>query len=184
MRILDPEASLRTINRELKATGLDVRVVKKPVSPSLVGEWIGGTSPYWNVMLDIDDTDGANALLRRTSKRTELVVGRAAEPGEPYFAARSPFCPAETLGGLGIEDLPPPDAKLALQARGFSTSWRAHRTLKVETGHVAGSDEAVADPPVGVITRAIATSSNWIVVFVSLPDDYAAAHRSVYEGCA
>lgn len=180
---LAPGASLRAINTALERTGLDVTVQAKPVSASLVGEWVGGGTPHWTAMLKIDEQDRSRALLRRTKRRTVLFVGRGPQHGETYFAARDPFCPGEALAGSGIEELEPAAAKAAIEERGMHVTLREAVTTVVEPGHVAARGRVASDPPATVITQALADSPRRLFLVIVPAADYAATHRAVGRAC-
>jgi hypothetical protein len=105
--VRDPRAVIADVQRfrrELRADGLDVTIGLFPVSPPMVGKYLGygadgelgqvpGLSPIGKNGIRVSATFHGQA---------EIFIGRAAEPGESYWIAESATAPGEVLAGADI----------------------------------------------------------------------------------
>ncbi len=95
---------VKLFRKELKAEGANVTIVLMPVSPPMVGKYLGygadellGQQPGLSAI-------GKNGI--RVSAGfagpAEIFIGREAQPGESYWIAESATAPGEVLAGLDI----------------------------------------------------------------------------------
>lgn len=185
VKLLDSSVAPKAVEKALRERGVKVQVLARPVSPSLEGTWLGAHSGDSGIQRIVDEADRTRAVLRKGADKLTLDLGRHAEDGEIYDVSRNAFCPGEILAGSGIADLAPADAEAALAVMGIHVSWRVSTTTSVDPdgGHAAGNTGVVSEPPAGVITSVVPSSSQRVFVFVSPPGDYASTQRSIPTTC-
>jgi hypothetical protein len=185
VELLGASASAAGIEAALRDHGIRVKVVARPVSPSLEGTWLGANIRGSGLQGIVDLSDQTRAEVPHRAKRLTLELGRRARPREIYDAASNALCPGEALAGSGIADLPPADAAAALDEMGIAVSWRFETTTSVDPGggHSVGNTEVVSEAPDGVITSIAPASAKLVYVFVSPPDDYLAQNRVIPTAC-
>ncbi len=131
IHIVNSEASAAQMIRQLRAAaGVDVTIRTHPVSPQLVGTWIGfGTrSQQLDASLRRQTRGYASTLTVPTTDTGHLLldIGRAAAPGEgvEVSGVRNALAPGGRLFCARLSGSSPADAAAALAQRDYTVGWR------------------------------------------------------------
>ncbi len=133
-------ADVQRFRKELRAEGADVSIVLFPVSPPMVGKFLGygsdgqlgpeaGLSPIGNNGVRVSASFQGEA---------EIFIGRSAQPGESYAFYESATAPGEALAGQDIVGKTVSDVLPLLASAGVTPTW------DIET---LTSDGQVVDTP-------------------------------------
>jgi hypothetical protein len=97
-------ADVKHFRKELKAEGANVTIVLMPVSPPMVGKYLG-----YGANKELGQLPGLSGIGKNGIRVSagfqgpaEIFIGRAAQPGEFYWIAESATAPGEVLAGLDI----------------------------------------------------------------------------------
>jgi hypothetical protein len=142
VRLLDPNAGVEAMERELEAAGIDGNVEEVAVSPSLVGRWMGASWLYgppedvpeelgggqrWSGgSTDTPAVSGGGKTLRLPADgvyQLTLWLGRPAEPDEPYWVSGSAFAEQEPLHCSGVDGMRAVEAGQVVTRLGYEVSW-------------------------------------------------------------
>jgi hypothetical protein len=88
--------------------------------------------------------------------QADIVLGRAARPGETYVSTGDAFAPGEVLHGSGLMGMRVSAALVKLKALGLSAEWRDLRAVKPVKGSLP---TPVASPAPGVSPRPSSTAT-------------------------
>ena len=95
---------VRRFRKELRNEGADVTIVLFPVSPPMVGKYLG-----YGADGDLGQQPGLSAIGKNGIRVSadfqgpaEIFLGRAAQPGESYWISESATAPGEVLAGVDI----------------------------------------------------------------------------------
>jgi hypothetical protein len=160
----DPYAAAERLRAAFVAHGLDITLKLVPVSPSMVGSV---------VFMDIEGGD-ITSLVSATRQapggpmpvglrisvdfkgRAEIVLGRAAQPGETYVSTGDAFAQGEVLHKSGLIGMRVADAAVRLKELGLTAEWRDERTTSASAPVPSASPAPVPSP---TPTDTAATSS-------------------------
>jgi hypothetical protein len=142
--IENPYAAAQQLDAAFAAYGLDITLKLVPVSPSMVGAV---------VYMGLPSGMGGIEVLYSPSRKApggplpiglripvdfkghaDIVLGRAARPGETYVSTGDAFAPGEALYGSGLLGMRVSEALVKLQALGLSAEWRDERSTGFTSG--------------------------------------------------
>jgi hypothetical protein len=138
-RITDPDAAASQLSAVFRAYGLNITVKAVPVSPSLVGtitfsDQVPAVRTLWKPACAGGCPVGL--IIPANFKGSgNIVVGRAAKPGEKYGTMSDSFAPGEALHCSGLAGQPASAALPVLRKLGLHASWWA--LAPNGTGHFA-----------------------------------------------
>jgi len=97
-------ADVQRFREELSHDGVDVTIVLFPVSPPMVGKYLGyGGDGELGQMPGLSAIGKNGVRVSASFQGTaEIFIGRAAQPGEQYFLSESATAPGEVLAGVDL----------------------------------------------------------------------------------
>jgi len=126
--VRDPRAVIADVQRfrrELSAEGVDVKIVLFPVSPPMVGKYLG-----YGADGELGQVPGLSAIDKNGVRvsasfqgQAEIFIGRAAQPGESYWIAESATAPGEVLAGVDIAGKTVADLLPVLESAGVAPDY-------------------------------------------------------------
>jgi len=126
--VRDPRAVIADVQRfrrELKADGVDVTIGLFPVSPPMVGKYLG-----YGANGELGQVPGLRAIDKNGVRvsasfqgHAEIFIGRAANPGEYYWIAESATAPGEVLAGADIAGKTVADVLPLLKSAGVAPDY-------------------------------------------------------------
>jgi len=161
--ITDPDAAASQLEAVFAAHHLDISVTVLPVSPSLVGTIVyDGLYDFQPIHAglclgggDYQCTVGF-VIPANFTGHADVGVGRAANPGEAYASADSPFGAGEALHCAGVLNQPVSVAAPIVAAKGLTAEWR-----------VGGSSTNLSTAPAGdYVVDGIPISSTTVMLMV------------------
>ena len=154
--VVDPYAAEQQLDAAFAAHGLNITLELVPVSPSMVGSvvYMGSSARASDIGVLYSATKQAPGGPLPIGLRipvdfkgqADIMLGRAARPGETYVSAGDAFAPGEALHGSGLMGMRVSAALVKLNALGLSAEWRAWRVVKPAKG---GLPTPVASPTSG-----------------------------------
>jgi hypothetical protein len=138
----DPCAAAQRLNEAFAARGLDINLKLVPVSPSMVGSVV-----FMGVDGTGADENGIQSLASATRQgpggpmpvglrisvdfkgHAEIVLGRAARPGETYVSTGDAFAQGEALYKSGLRGMRVSEAAGRLKDLGLTAEWRDERAV-------------------------------------------------------
>ncbi|MFF1823542.1 hypothetical protein ACFVWG_39940 [Kribbella sp. NPDC058245] len=172
VRVVDPLADSKRFNKEFKEHGLDVKLVLVPASPSIVGDNVAMGASSGAAAARITTTMyPAGCEEQRTRPcvpeftipldlqgQVDLVIGRAAEPGEEYSSVGSVDGRGEPLAGVKFVNQTVGDVLKVLEQRGFTAEYR------VQSGERSDAPDTV--PASWFVHDGAAASDHHVILFV------------------
>jgi hypothetical protein len=172
VRVVDPLADSKRFNEEFKAHGLDVKLVLVPASPSIVGDNVAmGASSSATAKRITTTMYPAGCEERRARPcvpeftipfnlqgQVDLVIGRAAEPGEEYSSVGSVDGRGEPLDGVKYLNQTVGDVLKILEQRGFTAEYRVQSEDR--------SDAPDTVPASWFVHDGAAASDHHVILFV------------------
>ena len=158
--VVDPYAAEQQLDAAFAAHGLHITLKLVPVSPSMVGSvvYMGSSADASQIGVLYSKTKRAPGGPLPIGLRipvdfkgsADIVLGRAAKPGETYVSTGDAFAPGEALHGSGLLGMQVSAALVKLQQLGLSAQWRALRPAKPVPGSLA---TPTASPAPGISPR-------------------------------
>ena len=159
----NPYAAERQLDAAFAAHGLNITLKLVPVSPSLVGSvvYMGSSAGASGIGVLYSTTKQAPGgplpiglrIPADFKGQADIVLGRAARPGETYISTGDAFAPGEVLHGSGLMGMRVSAALVKLRALGLSAEWRDLRPVKPVKGSLpapVASPTSGASPAPGV----------------------------------
>jgi hypothetical protein len=156
----NPFAAERQLDAAFAAHELNITLKLVPVSPSMVGSvvYMGSSADASEIGVLYSKTKQAPGGPLPIGLRipvdfkgqADIVLGRAARPGETYVSTGDAFAPGEVLHGSGLMGMRVSAALIKLRALGLSAEWRDLRVVKPAKG---GLPTPVASPAPGISPR-------------------------------
>ena len=133
-------ADVQRFRKELRAEGADVSIVLFPVSPPMVGKFLGyGSNGQLGPEAGLSSIGGHGVRVSASFQgEAEIFFGRAAQPGESYAFYESATAPGEALAGQDVVGKTVSDVLPLLASAGVTPAW------EVET---LTADGQVVDTP-------------------------------------
>jgi hypothetical protein len=174
--LTDLEHDPKQIERAVRATGLDVRIVAVPTAPALVGRFVGevrgGALPQELRELHGDQTSFAGfSLPVGWPGSLEIDVGRPARTGEDYQASPSPFLPGEPLACQHLIGLTAGEAASRLPDVGPTVQFDPLGTGDVNPGPIPASRIATSGYAGWTVLGGNSRSASTIVLDITDPAD-------------
>jgi hypothetical protein len=176
--LTDLEHDPKVVERAVRATGLDVRVVAVPAAPALVGrfvgEAVGDARPSELHQLRGDASSFAGfSLPVGWPGHLELSVGRPARKGEDYQASPSPFARGQALACLHLVGLSARDAAARLPHVTPDVLFDPLGKGDVNPGPIAASRIAASAYAGWTVLGGVSRSATTIVLDIAAPADAA-----------
>ncbi len=142
--VVDPYAAEQQLDAAFAAHGLHITLKLVPVSPSMVGSvvYMGSSADASQIGVLYSKTKQAPGGPLPIGLRipidfkgsADIVLGRAAKPGETYVSTGDAFAPGEALHGSGLMGMTVSEALVKLKALGLTAQWRDLRTVTPPKG--------------------------------------------------
>lgn len=185
IRVLDSDVSARAMTAQLHERGLHIGITALPVSPQLVGTWVGagGTADLPAELLRSvqDQTQGYVVTLEVPASfpgSLSLAVGRAPHHGEAVAVsgARNALAPGGLLACEGLSGAEPASAAERLTELGYTVEWSTGPT---------GNQSLPAAPPGTRVTEAIVEDDEpHVRLVVASPSDERSYDAQRWRGFA